>query len=163
MEKIEFRLLKAEVDSQIKEIEEIFLEIDDRRKGAARSKTKLESLAYKLHNLYCAFEDLSKIVARHFENQVEDIAKFHKELLKRMSLRIEGVRPALFSERAFKLLDDLRAFRHYFRHAYAHELKFEKLKPVLEASDGVRALYKNEIKGFLSEIEAWSNAENSTP
>lgn len=153
MEKIEFNLLKAEIEAQIKEIERLFLEIEERKKGASRSKARLESLAYKLHNLYCAFEDLFKVVAGHFENQVEDIARFHKELLKRMSIRIEGVRPALLSEDAFKVLDELRAFRHFFRHAYSYELRYERLKPVIEAAAKLRGLYRKDIERFLREIE----------
>lgn len=153
MERIEFNLLKAEIGAQIKEIERIFTEIEDRKKGAKRSKAKLESLAYKLHNLYCAFEDLFKIVARHFENQVEDIARFHKELLKRMSIQIEGVRPALLSEDTFKVLDELRAFRHYFRHAYSYELRYEKIKPVIGAACKLREAYRKDVERFLEEIE----------
>ena len=155
MERIEFNLLKAELDAQIKEIEKIFAEIEERKKGVNRSKAKLESLAYKLHNLYCAFEDLFKVIARHFENHVEDIARFHKELLKRMSIRIEGVRPALLSEDAFKVLDELRAFRHYFRHAYSYELRHEKLKPVIEAAGMLREFYRDGIESFLREIEVY--------
>lgn len=153
MEQIELNLLKAEIYVQIKEIEKIFSDIDDRRRGAKRSKVRLESLAYKLHNLYCAFEDMFKIIARHFENQVEDIAKYHKELLKRMALHIEGVRPALLSEETFKILDELRSFRHLFRHAYAYELKYEKLKPVVESADKLRAVYKGEIERFLKALK----------
>lgn len=70
MEKIDFSLLQAEIDAQIKEIERLFLDIDNRKRGAKKDKARLESLAYKLHNLYCAFEDMFKIVGRHFENQV---------------------------------------------------------------------------------------------
>lgn len=153
MEKIEISLLKSELYAQIKEIEKLFSDIDDRKKGAKRSKVKLESLGYKLHNLYCAFEDLFKTVARHFENQVEDIAKYHKELLKRMAIHIEGVRPALLSEETLRVLDELRAFRHFFRHAYAYELKYEKVKPVIESTDKIRVLYKGEIERFLKELE----------
>lgn len=153
MERIEFNLLKAELDAQIKEIERLLSDIEDRKKGAKRSKAKLESLAYKLHNLYCAFEDLFKTVARYFENQVEDIARYHKELLKRMSLQIDGVRPALLSEETFKILDELRAFRHFFRHAYTYELKYEKVKPIIQSIDKLRGLYKGEIERFLRELE----------
>lgn len=161
MERIELNLLKAEFNAQIKEIEKIFADIDDRKRGAKKNKAKLESLAYKLHNLYCAFEDLFKIIARHFENQVEDIAKYHKELLKRMTLSIEGVRPRLLSEASFNILDELRAFRHYFRHAYQHELRHEKIKPVLDASEKIKILYKDEIRKFLNEIEDGINAADS--
>jgi uncharacterized protein YutE (UPF0331/DUF86 family) len=153
MERIEFSLLKSELDAQIKEIERLFSDIEDRKKGAKRSKAKLESLAYKFHNLYCAFEDLFKTVARHFENQVGDIARYHKELLKRMAIQIEGVRPALLSEETFKILDELRAFRHFFRHAYAYELRHEKVKPIIQSADKLRGLYKGEIERFLRELQ----------
>lgn len=38
------------------------------------------------HNLYCAFEDLFKIVAETFENHIQDKSKYHQELLKRMDI-----------------------------------------------------------------------------
>jgi hypothetical protein len=95
MERIEFNLLKAEIDAQIREIDKIYKEIEDREEGAEHSKARLESLGYQLHNLYCAFEDLFKIVARCFENQVKDIFQYHKKLLRRLSLCVKGVRPRL--------------------------------------------------------------------
>jgi hypothetical protein len=55
----------------------------------------MESLGYQLHNLYCAFEDLFKIVSETFENHIQDKSKYHQELLKRMTISIEGVRPPL--------------------------------------------------------------------
>ena len=162
MEKIEFNLLRAEVSAQIKEIEKIYSAISERKKGALKSAVNLESLAYKLHNLYCAFEDLFKIVARHFENSVEDIARYHKELLKRMSFTIEGVRPELLSEETFRLLDELRMFRHVFRHAYAYDLQYEKLKPVIKSADMLRGLYKREIERFLDKLKDEID-DNSVP
>ncbi len=154
MEKIEISLLKSEIFSQVKEIEKIYSQIDERKKRARKSKITLESLAYQLHNLYCAFEDLFEIIARYFENQVEDIARYHKELLKRMSLPIEGVRPEILSEQNFKHLNELRRFRHFFRHAYAYEIEYEKLKPVLECAERLRMTYKEDIENFLKRIEA---------
>jgi len=44
---------------------------DDAQASAGGFKLEhggLESLAYQLHNLYSAFEDLFLIVAKHFEN-----------------------------------------------------------------------------------------------
>lgn len=68
-----------------------------------------------------------------------------------MTLHIEGVMPALLSEETFKILDELRSFRHLFRHAY--ELKYEKLKPVVESADKLRAIYKGEIEKSLKALE----------
>lgn len=95
-------------------------ELEERERK--RGKAAIESLGYQLHNLYCAFEDLFKIVAAAFENHIEDKSRYHLELLKRMAIPIEGIRPALLSQESYTLLDNLRSFRHFFRHAYSYEL-----------------------------------------
>jgi len=153
MDKIEFHLFKAEVEAQLKQIDNIYEEIMNREKGAKTNKVELESLGYKLHNLYCAFEDLFKIVARYFENQILDMTKYHKEMLKRMSLPVVGVRPALISEQSYRELDELRAFRHFFRHAYSYEISYEKIKIPLSGAKRLKNLYKENIYQFLSIIE----------
>jgi len=56
-------------------------------------------------------------------------------------LNIEGVRPALLSEKSFRHLDELRGFRHAFRHAYSYGLDGERvvylLKKVMKEKTGV--------------------------
>lgn len=68
MDKGKLTVLKADIDAQIREIETIYAKLDERRQEKNRL-TGIESIAYQLHNLYCAFEDLFKIVADTFENQ----------------------------------------------------------------------------------------------
>ena len=153
MERVEFNLLKAEIDAQVKEIDRIYQEIEDRRQGAEQSRPVLESLGYQLHNLYCAFEDLFKIVAQCFENQIKDISQYHKELLRRISLPVEGVRPRLISEEASREMDELRAFRHFFRHAYSYELRYEKIKFPLDSARKLQGIYKRDIAQFLNTVE----------
>jgi len=115
VEKERLAVLRAELKAQIEEIEGIYTRIEDRKQR--KDKAAMESVGYQLHNLYCAFEDLFKIVADTFENHIQDKNKFHQELLKRMAISIEGVRPRLLSQGCFLLLDNLRSFRHLFRHA----------------------------------------------
>jgi hypothetical protein len=86
-----------------------------------RGKTAVESVGYQLHNLYCAFENLFKILAGAFENHIDDKSKYHIELLKRMTIGIDEVRPPLLSPEVCALLDNLRSFRHFFRHAYSFD------------------------------------------
>ena len=129
MEQERLALLRAEIDAQLKEIESIYGKLEERKRK--RGKAAVESLGYQLHNLYCAFEDLFKIVAATFENHIEDKNRYHLELLKRMAIPIEGVRPALLSQKNYTLLDNLRSFRHFFRHAYSYELDERKVRIVL--------------------------------
>jgi uncharacterized protein YutE (UPF0331/DUF86 family) len=80
-----------------------------------------------LHNLYCSLEDIFQEIAKTFENKVEDPAKYHRELLKRMYMDIPGIRPRLLSQESYRVLDELRGFRHIFRHAYDYELDPERI------------------------------------
>ena len=151
MEEERLSLLKASLQAQKNEIERIFAKIAERRQG--NDPAHLESLAYQLHNLYCAFEDLFKQVADFFENTLGETAKYHRELLWRMKIPIEGVRPALLSEEAFKLLDSLRAFRHFFRHAYAYDLDPRKVALVLEDALKLKEIYARDIARFLEQLQ----------
>jgi len=151
MEKERLSLLKASIKAQGAEIERIFDKIEDRRHG--KREASLESLGYQLHNVYCAFEDLLKIVADFFENHIDDSAHYHRALLWRMKMPIEGVRPAFLSKESYKLLDSLRAFRHVFRHAYSYELDPKKLALVVEDALKLRDLYQGEIDRFLEQLQ----------
>ena len=151
MEKGRLSLLRASIKAQGTEIERIFERIEERRRG--KGEANLESLAYQLHNLYCAFEDLMKIVADFFENHIDDSAHYHSALLWRMKMPIEGVRPALLSETSYKLLDSLRAFRHVFRHAYSYEIDPNKLALVVEDALKLRGLYQRDIDRFLEQLQ----------
>lgn len=150
MEEERLSLLRAVVNNQKEEIESIFIKVEQRRDG--KGAVNLESLAYQLHNLYCAFEDLFKIVANFFENHIEDKSKYHRELLLRMKISIEGIRPALLSKESYKLLDSLRAFRHVFRHAYSYELDQQKVDIIVEDVLKLKDLYEREIDYFLEQF-----------
>lgn len=152
MDKKQLTILRSEVEYQVKIIETIFQKIADRRQYTDEDRG-LESLAYQLHNLYSAFEDLFLIVAKYFENTIEDESRYHIELLQRMTIYIEGIRPALFKRETINLLDELRAFRHVFRHAYSYEINRKKLQLVLESAEQLNGCYKDDIAGFLKELE----------
>jgi len=152
MEKGKLALLKAEIGDQVNTIKKLFTDVEDRSKGIDKSIPKMESLGYKLHSLYCAFEDLFKIVSNYFENSIANKKAYHRELLKMMRIEIPGIRPALLSEYSFILLDELRAFRHYFRHAYNYELDIIRLKNLLKVVEGLKKIYLNNINKFLQNI-----------
>ncbi|HHT9144153.1 MAG: hypothetical protein Q7J76_03305 [Candidatus Brocadiaceae bacterium] len=151
MDKGKLTVLKADIDAQIREIETIYAKLDERRQEENRL-TGIESIAYQLHNLYCAFEDLFKIIANTFENNIQDKASYHMELLKRMAISIEGIRPSLVSQESYALLDNLRSFRHLFRHAYSYELDIRKVRIVLDDAMKLREIYRKDTNIFLGNL-----------
>lgn len=150
MEEERLSLLNASIRTQSEEVRRIFTKIEDRRHR--EGEANLESLAYQLHNLYCAFEDLLKIVDNFFANHIEESASYHRALLWRMKMHLEGVRPAFLSEASYKLLDSLRAFRHVFRHTYSYELDAKKVSLVVEDALKLKELYQEEINRFLEQF-----------
>ncbi len=65
-------------------------------------------------------------ITRHFENDIGSEG-WHKELLLRMTLSIQGVRPRVIDRQTAEKIDELRAFRHVFRNMYRKNLDAEKL------------------------------------
>ncbi|MDA8053610.1 MAG: hypothetical protein M0012_05575 [Deltaproteobacteria bacterium] len=155
MEAEEYVVLKAEIKAQLIEIENIYAKIVKRKSG--RGLASLESLSYQLHNLYCAYEDLFKIIAKTFENHIDDKNHYHIELLKRMTITVEGMRPAILSRESYLLLDNLRSFRHFFRHAYAYELDRRKVKLVTEDAMRIKPLFAKDIEKFVNVLSVNNN------
>jgi hypothetical protein len=66
-----------------------------------------------------------------------------------MTLDIDGVRPALLSPQSAGLLNELRAFRHFFRHAYGQPLDFSRVEQNLAIARQLLPLLANDVASFL--------------
>ncbi len=153
MDKNVLIVFKADIQAQIALVDQIFTLVEERATGlTAEEPIRLESVAYQIHNLYNAVEDLLKLVAAHFENQITDTAHWHTALLRRMTQEVKGIRPALLSEECYIILNSLRGFRHFFRHAYGVPIDYAQLKINLDKARGLNALLKKDIDNFLNKI-----------
>jgi hypothetical protein len=144
-------LLAADLRAQWRVIEEVYRRVEERRRAVTDAPASVEALAYQLHNLYGACEQLFELIARAFENQI-DARRYHADLLRRMKTEIEGVRPALLSDALERDLNELRAFRHFFRHAYGIELKADQVGAMAEVAGGIREPLKAALHRFASAI-----------
>lgn len=153
MDEARLTLLVSDIKAQMDVIEAIYDKLDVRAAGLQPDdEIQLESAAYQLHNLYNAVEDLFQLVAAHFENQLEGAGRWHTELLRRMSQDVEGVRPALLSDETYVLLNGLRSFRHFFRHAYAAPIEYAQLQINLEKARRLPPCLKRDVEQFLHRL-----------
>jgi hypothetical protein len=148
MDKERYALFKAEVEGQLGLVKRLQNGIRDKLDSFDRSEESVDSMAYKLHNLYGAYEQLFEIVADFFENEIEGI-RYHAELLRRMKLEIEGIRPSLVSEDTYPLLDELRRFRHFFRHAYGVRLTADRVRTVVRAAISTGDKFSADLERFM--------------
>jgi len=107
------------------------------------------ALGYTIHNLYSLLENYALRIAKTFENEI-DASRWHRDLINRMTLEIATVRPAVWSRELARHVDELRRFRHAFRHVYDTSLDPDKLmlaqKHVPLAVSGVQGAHATLIE-----------------
>lgn len=128
-----------------------------RIQSGARDSLDYAALAYTIHNIYCLLENYFLRVAKAFENHIDQDA-WHRDLVRRMTIEVEGIRPALLDDETARRIDELRAFRHIFRNVYQTELKSEKvmeleriLPATMEAFFRCHETFIGRIRAILSE------------
>lgn len=109
-----------------------------------------------MSQFYSGFENICKNVAKTFENNIEDDF-WHKSLLDRMILNIEDIRSALLSEDSYNCLNEIRAFRHFFRHVYDMDLNEDKFKIVARKLFALKEPLHRDINNFLDFLESLRN------
>jgi hypothetical protein len=145
----------GEFDYQVKEINRIYEIIQTRTPSNPKNpipEAVVESIGYWIHNLYCAYEDLFKIICSFWENNISSSSGYSTALLRRMVFAIEGIRPALLSEDSLRLLDELRGFRHMFRHAYSHGLDEERILILLKRIKSSNPTIKKDLANFRQAV-----------
>ena len=98
---------------------------------------RLASAGHYLSRFFNIVEQMSLRVAKAFENNIDDEKGWHSELIRRMTLTLPGIRPALLTAEMARCLQHLRGFRHIFTHAYDLDLDPAQLTLQLGYMDGV--------------------------
>jgi hypothetical protein len=111
-----------------------------------------DSAAHHLSRAYNVIEQMALRVAKVFENNVDDERGWHTKLIRRLSIRIEGVRPPLFTDELRQPLQELRAFRHVFVHAYDLTIDPEKLGLILKYAHVVRERIPDLVLAFVAAV-----------
>jgi hypothetical protein len=150
MDRIELQTLKDEL------VNDTRVAVDAFQKAAQRFErgddVGYEACAHQLSRMYNVIEQTLLRVAKAFENSVDDEKGWHGALLNRLSLRIEGVRPALLPAELKLPLSELKSFRHVFVHAYDLQLDPEKLALLLKYGRQVAERLQGLVEEFVASV-----------
>ncbi len=130
----DYNRLLTELDADIESlrlVSETNRHAVERIAGGGVDELDYAALAYTIHNIYGVIEGYCLRVAKFYENGLEG-ESWHADLLRRMTLSIPELRPALLDRELSYVLDDLRAFRHKFRHLYARPIDPKRVTAVQE-------------------------------
>ncbi len=146
-------VLKRSIESDLQVIEDLYTKLQSPPLTVDIPEDTLIGVAYRLHNIYSAFENIFTNIAASFENSIDSSGHWHAQLLKRMRLDTMPLRPAVIDERMYIALNEMRQFRHLFRHAYAVILDVDRLNFVLRKGWDLRDAYPNQIGQFLEFLD----------
>lgn len=151
----DFERLIAELQSDAGDLHGVLDENSrawERIEQGADDRLDWAALGYTIHNVYGVIENYCLRVAKFFENGLDGSA-WHKELLHRMTLKIGTLRPALLSEDAYLLIDELRSFRHLFRNLYARPLDPDRTRLVQRKVEPAVNAFDAAHREFVAKLE----------
>ncbi len=146
-------LLASSIRKDMQAIEEIYATLAGVELSPSVDEKELIVTAYRLHNLFSAFENMFVNIAAVFENSVDEAGCWHSQLLERMALDAMPLRPKVIDDEAYESLDELRRFRHLFRHAYSRRLHADRLNLVLQRALILKSIYKPQLETFLQFLQ----------
>jgi hypothetical protein len=149
-------LLKADVADQLQKVsrlEEEFGKVERLLSAPVDAVDFYDRAAvgYYLHSFYNGCENIFRSIAAFFENEL-DSDKWHADLLRRMTLDIEGYRPSVIDQDLYLLLQDFKGFRHVFRHTYAFELDWERERLVAGKFRQAAQLLHEQVEAFMDRL-----------
>lgn len=156
----DFERLIAELQSDIRDLRIVFREnvrAWQRIEAGADDRLDWAALGYTIHNVYGVIENYCLRVGKFFENGLDGHA-WHKELLHRMTLAIGTLRPALLTDDAYHLVDELRSFRHLFRNLYARALDPERTRLVQRSVEPAVRAFEDAHRTFAEKLERIAGA-----
>jgi len=118
-----------------------------------KTPTSALIIAGLLENYYTCLETIFVRISQFFENNL-DSARWHSDLLQKMTLTIEGVRAAAVSMESFPALFELLKFRHFKRYYFDLEYDWDRLDFLLLKLGKVHPVVVRDLSRFLEFLEA---------
>ena len=110
-------------------------------------------IAGLLENYYTCAETVFVRISQFFENNLDD-RRWHKDLLERMTLEIEPVRPRVISQPVKDDLVEIMRFRHFRRYYFGTAYDWERLDALVTRCDRLHPILLTDVREFLSFLDA---------
>lgn len=103
-------------------------------------------------NYYTCAETIFLRIAQFFENNL-DADRWHSHLLEKMSIKIEGTRPAVLSLKTANSFQELRRFRHFKRYYFELDYDKNKILFIYKLITELHHLFTGELDIFLNLLQ----------
>lgn len=110
-------------------------------------------IAGLIENYYTCAETIFVRISQYFENHLP-ADRWHRELLDRMRLEIQAMRPCVLSDAVFEDLLELMCFRHFKRYYFGTAYDWERIDALLIRVERLVVKLPAELQTFLCFIKA---------
>jgi hypothetical protein len=146
--------LIADIDADIslinKEIESIKRKLLrlKKEKDPENIDSHVKAVAGSLHSIYSGYENIIERIVRSIDGDIPSGKDYHLMLLKRALNTIKDVRPSIISTETFRLLDELRTYRHKFRNIYLYLLSTKRITELAHTGLDSFQHFQKDINAF---------------
>ena len=151
-----FAALKSDIDRELQSLERLTRELDEILAIPPEgSVARVRAAGSVLHDFYTGVEKIFRRIAVRIDQDLPVGEDWHIQLLQRMAVLVEGIRPQVIDEPLGNNLEEYLRFRHLFRNIYGFELKWDRCQPLVENLDKTFSNFKDQIdrfKGFLDSV-----------
>ena len=143
--------IKQKIENEIAQINKLF---DSGRPLLDLCKLKepdfveASAAALLLQSFYNGIESIILLIFKGLEEKIPNDFHWHKKLLER-SFEVNEKRANIFKNENKELLTEYLTFRHFIRHSYGYQIKWQRLKPLINGVEEFWKLIEDDIKIFL--------------
>lgn len=106
-----------------------------------------------LHNYYTIIENIIIRIMKLSGESLPQGENWHKDLILKASIDIEGFRVKIISKDTLKEIDKLRGFRHIFRNVYGQHLDYQRILYLIEQSPKIIDKFNKDVIRFTGIME----------
>lgn len=144
----------AEIEREIREVDQLFRSFNElltRVKDKDPDLVEMTALSTVIHSFYNGLENIFSRIAKGIDDLVPAGVDSHRALLRQMS-EPQSSRNAVLRRETAEDLAEYLAFRHFYRHGYAHHLDWERLGQLLRPLPAIWQRVRGELRSFLGEL-----------
>ncbi|GEM_PF-283927 len=145
------KTLISEIRYDLRSLDGIANEISQAPDTPDRKLSSIEVRGYAslIHDFYTCLESMFQRISDEINAGYPKGPNSHRRLIRSMAMDVEGVRPAVISSEMLNELDELRKFRHFFRHAYGVPLNWDKVRVHIFRIKRIYPQIREEMEGFI--------------
>ena len=129
----DFAALRADIDRETRSLERLAQELVTVLAATTEgTSARVRAAGSVIHDFYTGVEKIFRRIAIRMDQDLPTGEDWHVQLLQRMAVSVEGIRPPVIDEHLENQLEEYLRFRHLFRNIYGFDLKWERCQPLVE-------------------------------